>query len=118
MSIQKYSIFFIERKILGWLTPIIDIPLRLIWISIVIFSIAGFVNPFSVITWLGLGIAVASWFVLLVAKWPQVKKLDVFSFGIRGLPLENQCLYRLSYILLGLGAILMFSTHFSSFLTL
>ena len=112
MSQKKYSVFYIERKILGWLTPVFEVPFILFWIVAAIFSIAGIVNPFSLVTWMGLGVGVAAWFLLLIAKWPQIRKLDLFTFGAKGLPLENQRLYKISYALLGLGLATMLSSRF------
>lgn len=60
-------------------------------------------NPLSPLFWAGFGLILFGFFVLVYAKWPQIREGDLTTFGVPGLPFKNRYAYYISYALMILG---------------
>jgi hypothetical protein len=107
------SNFHIERAVMARLAAILNIPFAILWLTVGIAWIAGLLKPFSLLTWMGFGVALIGWIIMVVAKWPEIKKGNLTKFGSKGLPPENVRLYRMSYFALFVAVLFLIAPHFT-----
>jgi hypothetical protein len=94
----------------------LNLPFAVFWLLVIIFWISDFVNPWSALTWMGLGAATVGWLILVLAKWPQIVSGEFFKFGSEGLPPVNKRLYVVSYLAMIVATALLIFSHFTDFL--
>jgi hypothetical protein len=97
------SIFY--RAALGnWMTVIL--PILLSGTMAFVMKLSSFADPESIFFYIGIGLMFIGWCLLVRAKWDQVRRGDIFSFGISRSRPEMKRLYRFSYVVMIAGWLL------------